>query len=85
MYSYIPLFLPINTYENYFLALNELYLANPEAYFIILSDFNLPSIDWSLYYLPFNCHSQINSYFTSMLSQFNLYQFNLIRNHNNVI
>jgi len=60
-------------------------LSNPEAKFILLSDFNQLSLIWYLYSLPLTCDSQIDSYFTSMLSNFNLNQFSLIRNHNNVI
>lgn len=83
--AYIPPNSPITLYENYFSALNELCLSYPNSNLITLGDFNLPSLDWSLYSLPLNCNTQIVSYFVSMLSYLNLYQFNLVRNHNNVI
>lgn len=83
--AYIPPNSPLTLYENYFSALNELYLSYPNSNLILLGDFNLPSLDWSLYSLPLNNYTQIDSYFVSMLSHFNLCQFNLVRNHNNVI
>ena len=82
---YIPPSSPITLYEQFFLSINELYLSNPKAKFILVGDFNLPSLGWSLYSLPLMCNSQIDSYFVSMLSHYNFNQFNLVRNHNNVI
>jgi len=79
---YIPPTSPLILYEQFFLSINELYLSNPKAKFILLGDFNLPSLDWSLYSLPLICNSQIDSYFVSMLSHYNFNQFNLVRNHN---
>ncbi|KAF0748723.1 Reverse transcriptase domain-containing protein [Aphis craccivora] len=82
---YIPPLSPVALHEQFFLSINELYLSNPKAKFILVGDFNLPSLGWSLYSLPLMCNSQIDSYFVSMLSHYNFNQFNLLRNHNNVI
>jgi hypothetical protein len=75
---------PLTLYEQFFKAVNELFISNPKAKFVLLGDFNLPSLNWSLYSLPIICNSPIDSYFISMLSQFNFNQFNLLRNNNNV-
>jgi len=80
---YIPPLSPITLYEQFFKAVNEL-IWDPKAKFVLLGDFNLPSLNWSLYSLPIICNSPIDSYFISMLSQFNFNQFNLLRNNNNV-
>lgn len=77
--------LHLSLYEQCFLFINQLYLSNPIAKFILLGDFNLPSLDWSLYSSPLICNSQIDSYFVSMLSHYNFNQFNLVRNHNIII
>ncbi|KAL4107986.1 hypothetical protein QTP88_018251 [Uroleucon formosanum] len=81
---YIPPLSPITFYEQFFKAVNELFISNSRAKFVLLGDFNLPSLNWSLYSLPIICNSPIDSYFISMLSQFNFNQFNLLRNNNNV-
>lgn len=81
---YIPPLSPLTFYEQFFKAVNELFISNPRAKFVLLGDFNLPSLNWSLYSLPIICNSPIDSYFISMLSQFNFNQFNLLRNNNNV-
>lgn len=82
---YIPPTSTFTLYEQFFLSINELYLSNPKAKFILFGNFNLPSLDWSLYTLPLLCNSQIDSYFVSMLSHYNFNQFNLVRNHNNIL
>lgn len=82
---YILSFSPITLYEQFFKAVNELFISNPKAKFVLLGDFNIPSLNWSLYSLPIIiCNSPIDSYLVSMLSQFNLNQFYLLRNNNNV-
>lgn len=40
---------------------------------------------WSLSTLPVNCHSQTESFFISMLSYYNLSQYNCIQNFNNIM
>jgi len=82
---YIPPCSPLITYENVFSVLNDLYLAYPSAKFIILGDFNLPSIHWTHLSLPINSTSQIDSYFVNMLSYLNFNQLNHVPNENNVI
>lgn len=82
---YFPLLSPIILYEQFFLAIDEIYLSNPKVKLILLEDFNLPSSRWSLYSLSLMCNSQIDSYFVSMLSHFDFNRFNLVRNYNNLI
>lgn len=76
--------LSFNNIRTIFKAVNELFISNPKAKFVLLGDFNLPSLNWSPYTLSIICNSSIDSYFISILSQFNFNQFNLSRNHNNV-
>jgi len=82
---YIPPCSPILIYENVFSTLSELYTAYLSAKFIILGDFNLPSIHWTHSSLLSNCTSQLDSYFINILSYFNLNQFNHIFNENDVV
>jgi len=65
---YIPPLSPITLYEQFFIAVNELFISNPKAKFVLLGDFNLPSLNWSLYSLPIICNSPIDSYFINMLA-----------------
>lgn len=81
---YIPPVSPLILYEQFFNAVNELFISYPKAKFVLLGDFNLPSLNFSPYTLPIICNSPIESYFISMLSLFHFNQFNLVRNHNNV-
>lgn len=79
---YIPPCSPIIMSENMFSALSEVNNSNLALKIVLLNDFNLPSLSWSL---DTNNHPQIESYFVSMLSYFNLSQLNYIPNYNNVM
>jgi len=46
---YITPLSPITLYEQFFKAVNELFISNPKAKFVLLGDFNLPSLNWPLY------------------------------------
>lgn len=82
---YIPPRSHITVFENFFSAINELINSNPTAKLILLGDFNLPSLVRSNTTMPTNCRSTTDSYFTSMLSFFDINQYNFIPNHNDVM
>lgn len=81
----MPLRSSILKYQHFFSAIDELLETTPVAEIILLGHFNLPSLFLYNNSLPISCPSEIESYFLSILSYFNLNKFNCIYNYNNVM
>lgn len=71
---YIPVRSDQNIFDTYFNSVESLYHKNPNATFILVGDYNLPSAKFS----------NAISYFNNKLSYFDFSQFNNTKNINNV-
>lgn len=83
---YIPPHFGVNVYNSHTDTVNSLLCQYTTSNIILLGDYNLPAIQWSLHSEPtISLYGKIESEALSNFSFLNLKQFNYIKNRNNSI